>query len=58
MFDEQFVRAWRFYLASSVASFRTGSLQLFQVMFSRRGARDVPWTRDYLYGPGRHDRRH
>jgi cyclopropane-fatty-acyl-phospholipid synthase len=49
MFDETFVRAWRFYLACSIAGFRTGSLQLFQISFNRAGINDVPWTRDYLY---------
>jgi cyclopropane-fatty-acyl-phospholipid synthase len=46
MFDEGFVRAWRLYLAGSLAAFRTGSLQLFQVVFARHGANEVPWTRD------------
>src|SRR5262249_15999229 len=35
MFDETFVRAWRLYLAGSQASFTTGSMQLFQVVFAR-----------------------
>ena len=58
MFDESFVRAWRFYLASSVASFHVGALQLFQVMFSRAGLNDAPWTRDHLYGRGFSNARH
>ena len=33
MFDAAFVRAWRLYLAGSLAAFRSGSLQLFQVVF-------------------------
>lgn len=49
MFDERFVRTWRLYLAGSIAAFRTGSLQLFQVTFSRAGVNDLPWTRNYLY---------
>ena len=48
-FDERFVRMWRLYLAGSIASFRTGDLQLFQVCFAARGNDDVPWTRDFLY---------
>lgn len=36
MFDETFVRAWQLYLAGSQASFTTGSLQLFQVLFAGR----------------------
>ena len=45
MFDESFVRAWRLYLAGSQASFTTGSLQLFQVVFTRANNNDLPWTR-------------
>jgi cyclopropane-fatty-acyl-phospholipid synthase len=49
MFDRQFVRAWRLYLAGSIAAFRTGSLQLFQIAFARQKNNQLPWTRDYLY---------
>ena len=45
MFDETFVRAWRLYLAGSQASFTTGSLQLFQVVFARGNTPAAPWTR-------------
>lgn len=44
-FDDTFVRAWRLYLAGSEASFRTGWLQLFQVVFARGGSNAIPWTR-------------
>jgi cyclopropane-fatty-acyl-phospholipid synthase len=49
MFDDRFARAWRFYLAGSVAAFRSGDLQLFQLLFNRGGNNDVAWTREYLY---------
>ena len=49
MFDETFVRVWRLYLAGSMAAFDSGSLQLFQVVFSHSGDNSVPWTRDHLY---------
>jgi cyclopropane-fatty-acyl-phospholipid synthase len=49
MFDETFVRSWRLYLAGSIAAFRTGSLQLFQIVFARSGMNDLPWTRRHLY---------
>jgi len=45
MFDAAFVRAWRLYLVGSIAAFRTGSLQLFQVVFARHGSNEIPWTR-------------
>lgn len=47
-FDESFVRAWRLYLSSSIASFRVGTLQLFQVLFARADNNGIPWTRDHL----------
>lgn len=45
MFDPAFVRAWRLYLAGSQVAFETGSMQLFQVVFARRGNNAIPWTR-------------
>jgi cyclopropane-fatty-acyl-phospholipid synthase len=48
-FSEPFVRIWRLYLAGSIAAFRTGSLQLFQVVFARGRSNAVPWTRADLY---------
>ncbi len=45
MFDERFVRAWRLYLTGSQASFSTGSLQLFQVLFARGNTAAAPWPR-------------
>jgi len=49
MYDENFARAWRMYLAGSIAGFTTGWLQLFQVVFTRPTVNDVPWSRAYLY---------
>ncbi|MHB8666884.1 MAG: class I SAM-dependent methyltransferase [Burkholderiales bacterium] len=49
MFDATFVRAWRLYLAGSVAAFRSGDMQLFQVCFNRSGQNNIAWTRQYLY---------
>jgi len=49
MFDDAFVRAWRLYLAGSIAAFNTGTLQLFQVAFARSGRNAIPWTRADLY---------
>jgi cyclopropane-fatty-acyl-phospholipid synthase len=51
MFDQRFVRAWRLYLAGSLAAFTAGSLQLFQLLFARPGMNDVPRTRARLYEP-------
>ena len=45
MFDDTFVRAWRLYLTGSQASFSTGSLQLFQVLFARGRTPAAPFTR-------------
>jgi cyclopropane-fatty-acyl-phospholipid synthase len=45
MFDDTFVRAWRLYLTGSQASFSTGSLQLFQVVFARGRTPAAPFGR-------------
>jgi cyclopropane-fatty-acyl-phospholipid synthase len=49
MYGPWFQRAWRLYLAGSIAAFRTGTLQLFQIAFA--GAKHQPalWTRAPLY---------
>jgi cyclopropane-fatty-acyl-phospholipid synthase len=44
-FDDTFVRAWRLYLAGSQASFQSGWMQLFQIVFARSGSNAIPWTR-------------
>lgn len=48
-FGESFVRAWRLYLSGSIAAFRAGTLQLFQVVFNRGESNELPWTREYVY---------
>ncbi len=48
MFDEEFVRMWRLYLAGSLTAFKSGGMQLFQVSFARAG-HYAPLTRQYLY---------
>jgi cyclopropane-fatty-acyl-phospholipid synthase len=50
MFDERFVRMWRLYLAGSIASFKVGELQLFQVVFAPSVKNDIAWTRAHIYG--------
>ena len=50
-FDETFTRMWRLYLAGSSAGFRSGTLQLYQVIFTHGTNNDIPWTRAYMY-PG------
>lgn len=49
MFDDRFVRMWRLYLTGSMAAFRAGALELFQVVFARPEADAVPWTRAGIY---------
>jgi cyclopropane-fatty-acyl-phospholipid synthase len=48
-YDRAFTRAWRLYLSGSIASFTTGSLQLFQVVFARERNNDIPRTREHVY---------
>jgi cyclopropane-fatty-acyl-phospholipid synthase len=49
MYDSRFVRAWRLYLAGSLAAFRSGHLQLFQILFTGSEREPIFWTRDPLY---------
>jgi cyclopropane-fatty-acyl-phospholipid synthase len=49
LYDEEFVRTWRLYLAGSVAAFLAGTLQLFQVVFTQRDNNNIPWSRSALY---------
>ena len=46
-----FARMWRLYLAGSIASFRAGNLQLFQVLFAGNQCQSIFWTRQHLYAP-------
>lgn len=49
LYDEAFVRAWRLYLAGSIAAFAAGSLQLFQVLFARERNDAIPRSRRDIY---------
>ena len=52
MNDKRFVRMWRLYLAGSSATFQSGTLQLYQVLFAPHGNNRVPVTRRYQYPEG------
>lgn len=54
MTSPAFVRAWRLYLAGSMAAFTAGDLQLYQVVFAPGDCNEVPWTRWHLYHDDRH----
>jgi cyclopropane-fatty-acyl-phospholipid synthase len=49
MYDARFLRAWRLYLAGSLAGFLAGSTQLFQVVFAGSQCRPPLWTREPIY---------
>ena len=51
MYDEEFIRAWRLYLAGCSAAFFANSIQLFQVVCAPSNNNDVPWTRTHVYPP-------
>jgi cyclopropane-fatty-acyl-phospholipid synthase len=51
MVGRERARAWRLYLAGSVAAFERGSLHLFQVVVSRAANDRIPWTRAQVYAP-------
>lgn len=49
MYDERFVRMWRFYLVACEATFEEAYQGVFQIQLSKKQYA-VPVTRDYLYG--------
>ena len=49
LYDEEFIRAWRLYLAGCSAAFFANSIQLFQVVCAPSDNNDVPWTRTHVY---------
>lgn len=56
MYDPWFARAWRLYLAGSIAAFRTGTLQLFQIVFAGSKSQPITWTRAPLYTDSKPER--
>jgi cyclopropane-fatty-acyl-phospholipid synthase len=48
MFDDRFIRMWRFYLSAMEVAFKYGSLHVQQWQLAKR-MDAVPLTRDYLY---------
>ena len=48
LYDETFVRMWRYYLKASEHTFRSGQQFVFQMQFTRN-SETVPLTRDYMY---------
>jgi cyclopropane-fatty-acyl-phospholipid synthase len=49
MYDKSFVRSWNLYLMGSKAAFTSGTMQLFQVLFTRPKNNDLRWSRSHLY---------
>jgi cyclopropane-fatty-acyl-phospholipid synthase len=52
-FDDRFMRTWDFYLASVAGSFRSGYLNLIQMVMSQGINDEYPLTRDFLYAKDR-----
>ena len=52
LYDDRFVRMWRFYLAACEQTFRHGPQAVFQIQLSP-SVDAVPLTRDYLYQKGK-----
>ncbi len=46
-FDQRFLRAWDYYLQGAEAGFRYGSLQVYQVLFSKGADWNFPVTFDF-----------
>ena len=53
-FDEKFMRTWDFYLASVVGGFRSGHMNLIQMVMSMGVNDEYPLTRDFLYAQERY----
>ena len=53
-YDDAFIRTWRLYLAGSIAAFQAGTMQLFQVLFSRARNNQLDWSRSHLYQNDEH----
>jgi cyclopropane-fatty-acyl-phospholipid synthase len=51
MYDERFVRMWRFYLTSAEVGFDELRQVVYQIQLAR-SREAVPVTRDYLHAPG------
>jgi cyclopropane-fatty-acyl-phospholipid synthase len=49
MFDERFIRMWRLYLKACAVFFRTGDMQLNQILFSKGINNDLFLTREHIY---------
>ncbi len=48
MFDDRFIRMWRFYLAGCSTVFKLGAMHLFQLLFSAGVRNDLPLTREWM----------
>ena len=48
-FDDRFMRTWEFYLASGLAGFARGHLNLIQMVMTNGLRTDYPVTREFLY---------
>jgi cyclopropane-fatty-acyl-phospholipid synthase len=48
LYDDRFVRMWRYYLLAAEQSFAEETMVIHQLQLARHGA-SVPMTRDYLY---------
>ncbi len=48
MFDERFIRMWRFYLTGCSTVFKLGAMHLFQLLFSAGVRNDLPLTREWM----------
>jgi cyclopropane-fatty-acyl-phospholipid synthase len=51
-FGSPFARMWRLYLAGSIAAFRVGGLQLFQIVFAGKKCVSAPRVWSELYADG------
>lgn len=48
-FSDRFMRLWEFYFCCVIAGFRTGQINLIQMVLTNGINDEYPWTRDFLY---------
>jgi cyclopropane-fatty-acyl-phospholipid synthase len=49
MYDKKFARMWSLYLRGCASAFRTGYLDVFQILLAKTNSNDIPINAQYIY---------
>lgn len=49
MYDKKFARMWSLYLRGCASAFRTGYLDIFQILLAKTNSNDIPINAKYIY---------